>query len=314
MNTQKISVSYVLIACCTYKRPKELSRLLNSLCEINLYNNIRIEVLIVDNDSFKSAEMVVDNFKNKSLVIHYIIEENKGLSNARNRVLIEAEKLKASHIAFIDDDEIPDIYWLTNHIIFYNKFEKIYISSGPTYKKFEGNYPDFIINNKMFKINTTKRLGAYRKTCASGNVFFPLNIITENNMRFNEKFNFSGSEDTDFFGRLSKLGYAIGWNNNAINYEIIDKERANIMWIIKRAFYNGYSVSIIRFSSKEILKKRFLYILEKSIIVIFNILIVLISILFGLTVFLNSLTCTAKNIGKLIGAISLKPIIYYKGM
>ena len=38
-------------------------------------------------------------------------EEEKGLSNVRNRAIKEAFKLGAGHIAFIDDDEIADINW-----------------------------------------------------------------------------------------------------------------------------------------------------------------------------------------------------------
>lgn len=310
--SEKLPVNYVMICCCTYKRPKKLERLLNNLCNINYPENVKTEILVIDNDKEKSAENVVYKFSQK-LSVHYVLEAHKGLSNARNTAIKESVNYGASHIAFIDDDEIADINWLVNHIEFYQKFEDIYISSGPTYKKFENNYPAYIINNSVFMTNSSKKLGMCKPTCASGNVFFPLNIIMDSNIYFSEDFNFSGSEDTDFFSRLSDAGYNIGWNYNAVNFELINDERANIRWILNRAFHNGYSVSFVRFSSDKDLLKRLFYILEKIFTVFINLLIIPFSIPFGITRFFNSVTRFVKNFGKLSGAILLRQRVYYGG-
>ncbi len=308
--SEKLPVSYVMICCCTYKRPEKLERLLDNLANINYPRNIKTEILVVDNDEGKSAEKVVSKFSEK-LSIHYVSEIHKGLSNARNKALMESMNYGASHIAFIDDDEIADTNWLVNHIEFYQKFEDIYISSGPTYKKFENNYPSYIINNSIFKTTSSKQLGDYKKTCASGNVFFPLNIIKDSNIYFSIDFNFSGSEDTDFFSRLSESGYKIGWNYNAVNYELVNDERANIKWIIKRAFNNGYSVSLTRFLNQENFWKRLFYIIEKFFTLLINFIIIVFSIPFGMTRFLNSVTGFVKNFGKFMGAILLERRSYY---
>lgn len=308
--SEKLPVSYVMICCCTYKRPEKLERLLDNLANINYPRNIKTEILVVDNDEGKSAEKVVSKFSEK-LSIHYVSEIHKGLSNARNKALMESMNYGASHIAFIDDDEIADTNWLVNHIEFYQKFEDIYISSGPTYKKFEHNYPSYIINNSVFKTNSSKQLGDYKKTCASGNVFFPLNIIKDSNIYFSIDFNFSGSEDTDFFSRLSERGYKIGWNYNAVNFELINDERANIKWIIKRAFNNGYSVSLTRFLNQQNFWKRLFYIIEKFFTLLINFVIIIFSIPFGMTKFLNSVTGFVKNFGKFMGAILLERRSYY---
>lgn len=308
--SEKLSVSYVMICCCTYKRPEKLERLLNNLSNINYQKNIKTEILVVDNDKEKSAEKVVSKFSQR-LCIHYVSEKQKGLSNARDAALRESMNYGASHIAFIDDDEIADINWLVNHIEFYQKFEDIYISSGPTYKRFENNYPSYIINNTVFATHSSKKLGDYKKTCASGNVFFPLNIIKDSNTYFSKDFNFSGSEDTDFFSRLSKNGYIIGWNYNAVNFELINDERANIKWILNRAFHNGYSVSLTRFLNQKNFYKRLFYIIEKIFTLLMNFIIIIFSIPFGITKFLNSVTRFVKNFGKFLGAILLERRSYY---
>lgn len=307
--TEKSEITKIIIACCTYKRAKKLERLLNNLCELNYPNDIETEILIVDNDFEQSAKDVVEKFRNK-LNINYVVEEEKGLSNVRNKALMEAIQLGASHIAFIDDDEIADINWLINHIKFYNKFEEIYISSGYTYKKFEYNYPNYILKNRIFKTPHAKKLGEHRETCATGNVFFPLNIVNENKIYFSNEFNKSGSEDTDFFSRINKSGFKIGWNCNAINYEIIGKERATINWILKRAFHIGFSVALRECKANPQIRGK--YILSRSFTIIWDSFYSIVSIFLGITKFINAVTLLSKDIGKLFGALILKNNNYYQ--
>ena len=299
--SKKSEIKYIIIAICTYKRSEKLERLLKNLCKLK-YPDIKTSILVVDNDYEKSAFDIYQKFKHK-LNILYCNEPQKGFSNTRNKALTESINLNATHLAFIDDDEISTKNWLINHIDFYNKFKNIYISSGPTYKKFDKEYPNYIKNNKTFKVVSHKALGQIKKTCASGNVFFPLNIVKENNIYFSETFNFLGSEDTDFFSRLNHAGYTIGWNYNAINYEIVGEERANIKWIIKRAFHNGYSVSVTRFINKKNKYKIIYYIMEKSIMIMLNAILIPFSLLKGYTGLLNSYVRLIKNYGKLYGAI-----------
>ena len=308
--TKKPDIQSVIIAICTYKRPQKLQRLMNNLCEISYPKETTTKILIVDNDFEQSAKEIYEKFK-EVLDIEYVCEPDLGLSNVRNKALKEALKLNATHLAFIDDDEIAEKDWLLKHIEFYNSFEKIYISSGPTLKKFEIDIPKHISDNNVFKVSFRKENGTIKKTCASGNVFFPLAIIEESGIYFDENFNFSGSEDTDFFGKLSLAGYPIGWNNSAINYEIEGIERLNINWILKRAFHNGYSVSMTKFLNKKFTVKRFFYILKKILTVGINMLTTVITIPFGKTKCLNMFTKTAKNSGKLIGAINPKRKVYY---
>lgn len=300
----KIAAEYILITCCTYKREKQLERLLNNLTEINYPQNIKTEILIVDNDIEESAKTVIEKFEDK-LPVHYCIEKSKGFVNVRNKALREAINLNATHIAFIDDDEIADVNWLLNHIDFYNKFENIYISSGPTLKKFEGNYPDYIVNNKIFQVKTNKKNGTLKKTCASGNVFFPLNIIKENNIYFSEEFNKSGGEDTNFFGRLNAQGFNIGQNNDAVNFEIVDSERTNIKWILKRAFNTGKIKGVIKNQNIGNIKK-YAYITEKSIIGLLYAIFSIIVLVTGRTNSLNCLTKTSHELGKVAGAKSVE--------
>ena len=256
----KSEIKYVVIAICTYKREMQLERLLNSLICMNYQKNIKTTILIVDNDNSESARKIFEIFQDK-LNVKYIVEGRKGLSNVRNKALETAINIGASHIAFIDDDETADKNWLLNHIDFYNNFSEFYISSGPTIKIFDKEYPKYITKNRIFRTRNNKKLGSIRKVCASGNVFFPINIVVENSVYFDEKYNFSGSEDTDFFGKLKELGYEIGWNSNAVNYEVVSSERANLKWIFERSYHSGHIVSLLKFPNNKISLKKLVFII-----------------------------------------------------
>lgn len=312
-NKTKPEIQSVIIACCTYKRPNSLDRTIKSLLKLNYPSNIKTEIVIVDNDKDQSAQDIVKKHQTASEIqIHYTIEENPGLSNVRNKALEHSLNLNATHLAFIDDDEIADENWLINHIDFYNQNNEIYISSGPTYARFEKDYPKYITENNVFKTSTTKKNGLIRKNCASGNVFFPLNIVKDYNLRFLEEYNLLGGEDGAFFGAMSDLGFKIGWNLNAINYEMFGDERANVVWILRRKFHNGYSGSLVRFRKDKKIHKRLFYIFEKAITIVLNIILSVFSIILGKTCLLNCVGITFINFGKLMGATLLKPINYYQ--
>lgn len=312
MQKEKPKIEHIIIACCTYKREKQLETTIQSLISMDFPEDIKTEILIVDNDEQKSAESVVEKYRqNAPAKILYTVENSTGLSNVRNKALNKAIELGATHIAFIDDDETATPEWLIRHINFYNNQKDIFVSSGPTFVKFDKKYPAHIENNDVFKKPTTKKFGQIRKTCASGNVFFPLNIVKENNLYFSEKFNFSGGEDSDFFKRVSENGYAIGWNPDAINYEIAGAERANIKWILARKYFNGFAVSQLKFNGKKFGIKKIFYITEKTLTVFINVFMSIFSILFGLTCFFNVCGLTAKNLGKLLGTLTNATLNYY---
>lgn len=309
----RANIEYVIIACCTYKRPLMLAETIKSLLKVNFPENIKTEILIVDNDCEQSAKDTVIKFQqNSDIKIHYALEKDSGLANVRNKALNCSIELGATHILFIDDDEVAEKDWLVNHIEFYNSRNDISVSSGPTYKKFDKQYPKYIVDNNFFKKPTTKKTGQYRKTCASGNVFFSLDIVKDNHLYFSKDFNYLGGEDMNFFNRVTEKGYKIGWNDTAVNYELIDDKRANVKWLLNRAYFNGYASAVVKFQSSTSFVKRFFYIATRFFTAIFNLLITIFSIFGGFTVGLNALCLALKNIGKLAGAVNMKPVQYYQ--
>ena len=309
----KPNIDFVLISVCTCKRPKMLENALLSSSLLNLPNNVKVELLVIDNDSEMSAKQIVYKFMEKSkLKIHYILAPERGISNARNKVLDSAIVLGASHILFFDDDELltPDV--LMEHIKIYETVSNAYIVSGPTPNKFDDKYPNYIKKHMVFKQKTTKKTGLVRENCAAGNVFFPVSVAKDYGLRFSSEYVFMGGEDGDFFSKASKLGYTIVWCNEAIIEEVVPPARATVSYILKKCYYNGYAGSQARFKEDKTLFHKLLYMIKTLVVLILNCLFVLPSLLLGLTGFFNALGNVSKTLGKISGAIKDNPYNFYE--
>lgn len=309
----KQPIDFVLLCCCTCKRPQMLGKCLNSINKLHLPKNKKVEILICDNDEQKTAESIVKEFSSYSKIpMHYVVETQRGICFARNKILDEAIKLKASHILFFDDDEILNITCLLEHIFLYETNTQAFISSGPTKNIFTEKLPKYITKNLVFKQKTSKRTGFKRDYCACGNVFFPTSIVKDFNLKFSSEYIFMGGEDGDFFKRASNLGFTIIWNNEAIIYEMVSKSRGNIKWILNKSYYNGYAGTILKFKNSN--KTKTAYIIKQILTLLLNSIILPFSILLGLTTFFNVLSICFRTKGKIDAAIKNTPIEFYKNI
>lgn len=90
-------------AICTRERPDDLMRALAALAALDP----PAPVLVIDNcPATDQTRRVVERFAG----VRYVMEPAKGLDNARNRALREAQ---TEIVAFIDDDAVADRHWLS---------------------------------------------------------------------------------------------------------------------------------------------------------------------------------------------------------
>ncbi len=95
----------ISVVVCTRDRPDGLAVLLEALARQEYPN---FEVIVVDNAPSGSATRdAVAGFSGRR--VRYVRERRPGLSWARNAGLAAAYE---SVVAYIDDDEMPDAYWL----------------------------------------------------------------------------------------------------------------------------------------------------------------------------------------------------------
>ena len=304
----------ILIAVCTYLRPKMLQRALNHIKELKPLDDAEVEVLIVDNDKNQSAKEVVENIsKNFPYQIYYKVEEERGLSPARNKVLKSALELNVDYIACFDDDDSPDENWLFALWEFektmISKKEKPVIITGPAFSRFDKDYPKYITMN--FRTKTTKKTGQLRHTAATGNVLIPIEVV-KNGVFFDEQYKFMGGEDGEFFQKAQTYGFEIYWCNEAVIYENITEEKANIKRILNRYFYNGFSNVFFELKKMD----SFLYRLKISSKAIKNIsvctLILPFSLILGRVGIFGVLSSILKSAGKFYALFKKTPLNFYQ--
>lgn len=106
-----VTKTEISVVICTYNRHALLKETLTSLVRQEV-KNIKHEVIVVDNNSTDRTKEVVEDFQRRQPhVFRYAFEPKQGLSHARNRGVAEA---RGEVIAFTDDDVIVDKNWLQN--------------------------------------------------------------------------------------------------------------------------------------------------------------------------------------------------------
>ena len=89
---------------------------------------------------------------------------------------------------------------------------------------------------------------------ATNNCLIDMSYIKKVDLKFDQEFNETGGEDSDFFERLSQTAPII-WNSKSIVYEMLTSERASHQWALHRLYNNGKTYGrrkIMRNGSKYI--------------------------------------------------------------
>ncbi len=115
----------VTVAICTRERPEALRSCLKSVLALRYPD---LEIVVVDNaPSSRSTHDVVTGVDVEGRV-RYVEEPRAGVSWARNRAVAEASR---DIIAFLDDDEVADPYWLAELVRALEEVPNAEVVSGP---------------------------------------------------------------------------------------------------------------------------------------------------------------------------------------
>jgi succinoglycan biosynthesis protein ExoM len=228
-----------LIVVCvpTYRRLRLLRNCLTAISKLNKPDNHQIQIAVVDNDQEETAKALCAEMASElTYPLHYFVQAERGLSSVRNRLLEEAISLDAKLIAFIDDDEQPELAWLVMHIDSMNKYSAD-VCSGPV--------RPFGLDPGSQK-KKAKVTGSRPRHVSTNNVLLKTKLITMQGLHFDPFYNFIGGEDFDFFERSSKLGNTHVWVEEALVFETIAKERNSLRYLFYRHYSGGIN-SIMRY-------------------------------------------------------------------
>jgi glycosyltransferase involved in cell wall biosynthesis len=233
--------NYIVTFCiCTYNRNKGVIKLLESINNICLSDNIdfsKINVIVVDNYNGLSKKVIKN--ENYKFPLEWYYEPKKGLCFARNKTVELAKNTE--YCFFVDDDQILDNYCLVELLktAIKNNADLVYGSNPPKFvqkvsRSIEyyflpkiSSEQDYIINNAPTNCTLVKK-----------------SALDEIEGPFDYTFNLTGGEDSYMTRQLFLKGKEMYKCVKAKAYEIVPPEKCSLFWISKRAFRCSSSITV----------------------------------------------------------------------
>lgn len=233
---QDCSVDHISVCICTFKRPDMLANALDGIVAQVSDAAFTYEVVVVDNDSYRTAEDTVHRFQSHDVLkIIYACEPEQNIALARNMAIQYAT---GNYIAFLDDDECPVNDWL---IRLYHTM-KTYKAAGilgPVLPYYPPESPEWLIKGNIFdrrRFPTGNSLTV--RDTRTGNVLLA-RCIKEGHTWFDPAFGRTGGEDVNFFSKKIAEGHVFVWCDEAVVYETIPPERCKTTFHLKKFFRIG---------------------------------------------------------------------------
>jgi succinoglycan biosynthesis protein ExoM len=254
-------------------------------------------IVVVDNDSARSAEGVVTEFASRTAFrVEYCVEPEQSIALARNRAIQHA---RGDLVAFIDDDESPIQRWLLTLLQACDK-HKVDGVLGPVHPRYSETPPHWVVNGKFYDRPTypTGLVIDWTKG-RTGNTLLKKEIFSGMGVPFDPKFR--TGEDQDFFRRMIEKGRNFIWCDEAVAYEAVPAIRWSRTVLLKRALLRGYtSLAHPTFGARQIL--------ASAVAVPAYAMALPFALLFGQSSFMSILVRLFDHLGRLLGLIGINPV------
>lgn len=228
-------IPHISVCVLTYKRLAFLKRLLSKIADQETDGLFGYSIVVIDNDSLRSAQAVVLEFADAAgMDVIYCVEPRQNICLARNKAIDNA---RGDFVAFIDDDEFPEARWLVNLFKACERYSAVGVL-GPVKSYFDEQPPKWVIRGKFYErpshptgfvINWSEG--------RTGNVLLRKRLFEQGSLPFNPEFHRGG--DTDFFRRMTEKGHLFIWCDEAVVYESVPPVRWTRGFMLKRALLRG---------------------------------------------------------------------------
>ncbi len=223
----------IVIGICTCDRPNLVRLCVDSLRRV-FYAGLDVEICLVDSGHTflpSSALARIRDSISHFGRLEYIPIGPQGIARARNEILTFARSSDADALAFIDDDEVADTRWIIHHIRAMERFGAD-ITTAPVLPVFPKIAQSM---NRWIDLHGGKRKlhPGFRKSAATGNVLLGRKAVDQP-INFDERFSWSGGEDTDYFRRLHDLGITIYKFDKRDVRELVPRSKACWSWYRSR--------------------------------------------------------------------------------
>lgn len=233
----------VTVAVLTFRRNELIATLLPAL--IDQVEQVAgagwdAGILVVDNDPHGGARAVVSPLEKRG--VRYVHEKLPGLAAARNRALMESSARNA--LVFIDDDEVPTPGWLEALLETWQTTGADAVT-GPVLSLFDVPPGDWVLASGHFEC-LSDSTGALRGSFATNNLLLDRRRMADLDLVFDERYGFTGGEDSMMAQSLVAAGGCIVWCNEALVTERVPAARATRDWVLQRAVRQGQSWARVR--------------------------------------------------------------------
>ena len=237
---------HVVVAAATCRRPRMLSGLLESYETLKLPDGVTVTFLVVDNAPDAPVSDVVESWARETgLDGRYVLEREPGIPFARNRAMDEARAMGAGFLAFVDDDEVVDVEWLTA-IVRHQRETGSNLVGGPVRSMPPENaswFDRFLYNGVRQRYLRKETKNARKReqardaevTILTNNWYGELAWFAANQVRFDIGLRYSGGSDTALYHAAKTKGAKTSWCPEAVVSETVPHERLTLGYQFRRA-------------------------------------------------------------------------------
>jgi glycosyltransferase involved in cell wall biosynthesis len=212
-----------------------------------------LEIIVVIDGSKELYNSVAADYEGEDTVKILLLEQNAGISAARNAGIGEA---RGEVIAFIDDDAVADGEWIENLVSIYEEYDAIAVG-GKILPVWCCERPDYLPEELYWLVGATYDGFSEDRICEVRNTFganmsFRREVFDRIG-GFNDKLGFARkgisciqAEEPELALRMNQaLNKPVVYNPHAVVYHKITQSKLHIRTLFRRAFYQGYSKSIL---------------------------------------------------------------------
>lgn len=237
----------VSVVICTYSL-NTYEALIESIESVRSQTYDNTEIIVVVDGSQPLYNQISAKYDS---VITLLNDENVGLSKSRNRGV---ERASGDIIAFLDDDAVADERWIEELVSVYNNREATAVG-GQMVGDWVAGKPSFLPEEFYWLVGVTHRgfakPGEEVRNTFGSNISFRREVFEEIG-EFDPELGRRGSlniqaEETIFCVRMRDIfGHGVIYNPDAIVAHKVFDYRTEPKWLLKRAFWQGYSKRVMQ--------------------------------------------------------------------
>ncbi len=239
--------SRVSVVICTRNRSALLDRCLRRIADVaTVAGDPAAEILVVDNGSTDDTAAVAERWSS-TLDLRCVSEPRRGLSNARNRAIEEAD---GEILAFLDDDVLVTDTWLPALRAGFDQWPSCAGLAGRVDLEWTTGRPTWLPATRETFFARTE-LGDDARLLNDGESPVGANMAVRSSVAaevgaFDARLGYSGTsllgnEEVDFFRRVRTAGYRVAYHPEATVNHVVDADRATRSYLLRRLYSQGRS-------------------------------------------------------------------------